>query len=229
MKRRTFLLQGSLLTTAFTFRKLLPSSENIYERTGASLYSIFKNPDTIYKPFVRWWWNGDKVERDELSRELRLLKEAGIGGVEINPIKFPAKTNDLGKRSMEWLSQEWIEMLAFTFEEAKSLGMGCDLLVGSGWPFGAEWLQGEERSQVVVIVTKKLEGPINYEVSFEELFREASPSISSPFQERQMEMLSVKLVPSIINSIDDVTDLSDQIPAGFVKCKMSRAARFLSA
>jgi len=229
LKRRTFLVQGSLLTTAFTFRKLLPSSENIYERTGISLYSIFKNPDTIYRPFVRWWWNGDKVEHDELARELRLLKEAGIDGVEINPIKFPARTNDLGKRSLEWLSQEWIEMLEFTFEEAKSLGMGCDLLVGSGWPFGAEWLEGEERSQVVVIVTKKLEGPANYEVSFEELFREASPSISSPFRERQMEMFSVKLVPSIINSIDDVTDLSGQIPTGFVKCKIKEGKYVLYA
>ncbi len=27
-------------------------------------------------PFVRWWWNGDKVEADELVRELRLLKDA---------------------------------------------------------------------------------------------------------------------------------------------------------
>ena len=47
----------------------------------------------FYQPFVRWWWNGDKVEKDEITRELRLLKEAGIGSVEINPIKFPAKTS----------------------------------------------------------------------------------------------------------------------------------------
>jgi hypothetical protein len=25
------------------------------------LYSLFKNPTTIYRPFVRWWWNGDKA------------------------------------------------------------------------------------------------------------------------------------------------------------------------
>ena len=41
------------------------------------------------KPFVRWWWNGDKVDTIELKRELRLLRDAGIGGVEINPIEFP--------------------------------------------------------------------------------------------------------------------------------------------
>ena len=90
MKRRTFIVQGSILTTGIHFRKLLPFAGNT-TASDKSLYSLFKTPDTIYRPFVRWWWNGDKVERDELARELRLLKEAGIGGVEINPIKFPGK------------------------------------------------------------------------------------------------------------------------------------------
>jgi len=37
-----------------------------------------------------------------------------------------------------------IEMLKVVFAEAKSLGMTCDLIVGSGWPFGAEYLEGEK-------------------------------------------------------------------------------------
>ena len=41
-------------------------------------YAAFQNPDMRYRPFVRWWWNGDRVEADELVRELRLLKEAGL-------------------------------------------------------------------------------------------------------------------------------------------------------
>jgi hypothetical protein len=160
------------------------------------------------------------VEEDELARELRLLKEKGISGVEIYPIKFPAKTNDLGKRSVQWLSDEWIRLLQFTFAEAKSLGMRCDLIVGSGWPFGAEWLEGEERSQIVVIGTKMIDGPLDYEASLSELFKEADPPVYSPFAGRKMEMLSVQLLPSIVNDISDVKDLSDQIPTGYVKCKI---------
>ena len=106
---------------------------------------MFRDPQSIYRPFVRWWWNGDKVEADELKRELHILKEAGIGGVEINPVKFPGNdTDDLGKKSLPWLSDEWIDMLKVTFDEAKSLDMTCDLIVGSGWPFGAEFLKGDE-------------------------------------------------------------------------------------
>ncbi len=218
MKRRTFIAQGSILTTGFHFRKLLTSVDNTAPEN--SLYSIFKNPDTIYHPFVRWWWNGDKVEKDELARELRLLKAAGIGGVEINPVKFPARTDDLGKPSVPWLSAEWIEMLQFAFAEAKSLGLTCDLIVGSGWPFGAEWLEGEERSQVVVVGTKKLAGPLDYEVSLTDLFKEADPAISSPFPGRIMEMMSVKLVPSILNKLEDIKDLSGQVPNGTIKCNI---------
>ena len=50
-------------------------------------YARFQNPGNQYKPFVRWWWNGDAVEAQELIRELRLLKEAGIGGVELNALR----------------------------------------------------------------------------------------------------------------------------------------------
>ncbi|MDP4261341.1 MAG: glycosyl hydrolase [Bacteroidota bacterium] len=229
MKRRTFLVQSSLITTGYTVRKLLPSSVNINNPAETDLYSIFKNPPAICRPFVRWWWNGDKIEREELARELRLLKEAGIGGVEINPVKFPAKTDDLGKPSLQWLSHEWIDLLKFTFAEAKSLGMTCDLIVGSGWPFGAEWLEGEERSQVVVIGTKKLEGPLDYEVSLSELFKEADPPISSPFAGRKMEMQSIQLAPSVINNLDNVKDLSDQISNGFVRCKIPEGKYVLYA
>ena len=112
----------------------------------------FRNPDDAYRPYVRWWWNGDKVTADEIRRELNLLKEAGIAGVEINPVAFPGKENedDLGIPSLTWLSDEWIDMLGVAFDEAKKLGMTCDLIVGSGWPFGAESLPREERASVIL-------------------------------------------------------------------------------
>ena len=87
----------------------------------------------------------------ELQSKLHLLKEAGVGGVEINPISFPRTGDDMGKKSLTWLSDEWIDMLQVTFAEAKKLDMTCDLIVGSGWPFGAETLKDDERAQVVII------------------------------------------------------------------------------
>ena len=48
---------------------------------GNAYYQQFRNPDPKYRPFVRWWWNGDKVNADELRREIFMLKYAFIGGV----------------------------------------------------------------------------------------------------------------------------------------------------
>ncbi len=131
--------------------------------------------------------------------------------MEINPIEFPTRFegDDLGKPSLKWLSDEWIEMLRIVFEEAKSLGMTCDLIVGSGWPFGAEYLEGEERSQIVVIAVKKLTGPLDYEISEFEIFKEADPAVSSPFPGRKMELLSLYLVPDPLDNMDQVIDLAE--------------------
>ncbi len=211
MKRRTFISRSLLFSAGCLDARgvpllFLPAGKQ--SLTG--LYELFKNPELKYHPFVRWWWNGNKVEAAGLIRELRLLKEAGIGGVEINPIEFPTRFegDDLGIPSVRWLSNEWIDLLKIVFDEAKTLGMTCDLIVGSGWPFGAENLEINERSQIAVIAVKKLTGPLDYEISLFELFKEADPAVSSPFPGRTMELLSLSLVPDPLTGPDKITDLT---------------------
>jgi hypothetical protein len=170
------------------------------------LYLSFKTPAMGERPFVRWWWNGDKIERSELARQLRLLKEAGIGGVEINPIAFPERTADMGIPSVGWLSAPWLDMLRFTLEEAASLGITCDLIVGSGWPFGAGWLAEEERSRVRVIATVRIEGPVEFEWSLADIFKEAYPTITAPFEGRVPRLISLSLVPNPLNDLEEVKE-----------------------
>ena len=119
MDRRTFLLRSAMLATGTLVAALSPPLAEAAAKaaeTGSlsfdsEAYKRFKNSEFKYHPYVRWWWNGDKVEAAELVRELHLLKEAGIAGVEINPIAFPTTGDDLGKKSLRWLSDEWIDAL----------------------------------------------------------------------------------------------------------------------
>lgn len=179
--------------------------------SGNAYYDQFRNPETKYRPFVRWWWNGDKVNADELRRELHLLKDAGIGGVEINPVGFPGGADDLGIPSIPWLSKEWIDMLKVAFDQASKLDMTCDLIVGSGWPFGGEFLEGDERGQVMVIGVEKVTGPQEYTTSVFSLLKEADPAISKPYSGRIPHLISLQLVPDPVGSLDEVIDLSDKI------------------
>ena len=170
------------------------------------LYAEFQQPASQYRPFVRWWWNGDKVEAEELVRELRLLKEAGIGGVEINPIVFPTYCDSIGKVSLQWLSPEWINMLKVCFDEAKQLDMTCDLLVGSGWPFGAEFLKENERAQIVVNYAETVTGPTALTIIRDSLCAKAMPKVSSPYKGNTKELMLLKLYPNpASNGKDGIT------------------------
>ena len=158
------------------------------------------------RPWVRWWWNGDKVDTIELKRELRLLHEAGIGGVEINPIEFPAKRCDsLGVASLKWLSDEWLEALVATLREAKQLGMGCDLLVGSGWPFGMETLPMEGRAQVMLTYVTEIDWSTNtnnepFVITKQQIFDAVDPKVTEPNADRQFELVDLFVVPDSVYS-----------------------------
>ena len=212
MKRRDFISTGMLASSVVFFKPANAVAAVFSENKNNLLYETFKNPDSKYYPFVRWWWNGNKVEKNELIRELHLLKTAGIGGVEINPIEFPHRIegDDLGIKSLQWLSDEWIEMLQVVFAEAKKLDMTCDLIVGSGWPFGSESLERNERAQVVILYAESVEGPTFFESSQFNLFNQVDPGVTVPNPSRTFEILSLKLVPDPMNSLNDAIDLSEK-------------------
>ncbi len=189
-----------LLGFALVLYQCQPKTDGL---TTEQLYEAFQQPTSEYHPFVRWWWNGDKVEADELVREMRLLKEAGIGGVEINPIAFPTYCDSLGKPSLQWLSPEWIDMLKVCFDEAKQLDMTCDLLVGSGWPFGAEFLNEDERAQIVVNYAETVTGPTTLTIIRDSLCEKAMPKVSSPYKGNIKELMSLKLYPNPASSVDE--------------------------
>ena len=50
------------------------------------LHQGFLNPPADARPMMRWWWFGPAVTKPELERELRTMRGAGIGGVEIQPV-----------------------------------------------------------------------------------------------------------------------------------------------
>ena len=107
------------------------------------------------KPWMRWWWPGSAVEREQLTMQLEAFAAAGIGGVEITPI-YGARGADA--RNIEFLSPRWMEMLEHTSREAGRLGLGVDMATGTGWPFGGPWVEPEHGSSSLTLVDRKLSG-----------------------------------------------------------------------
>jgi hypothetical protein len=57
---------------------------------------------------MRWWWFGPTVTKPELAREMRNMKEGGIGGFEVQPV-YPLALDDpeLGFKNVPYLSDEY--------------------------------------------------------------------------------------------------------------------------
>jgi len=122
------------------------SLQNCIDKTQsysyADLFEIFKNPEAEARPFFRWWWNGNCVNKEEITRELEIIKKSGAGGVEINPIAMPDHVEN-PPEGLVWLSEEWCEMIIHAANESGRLGLITDLIVGTGWPFGGEFIEPE--------------------------------------------------------------------------------------
>jgi hypothetical protein len=103
----------------------------------ADLRSAFERPPDDARIMMRWWWFGPAVVKGELEREMRSMKEGGIGGVEVQPV-YPLELDNpaRGFRNLPYGSPEFLDNLRFTGEKARELGLRMDLTLASGWPYG---------------------------------------------------------------------------------------------
>lgn len=180
------------------------------ENNTDKLYDNFVNPPAEARPFVRWWWNGNCVEENEIKRELDVMKTAGIGGVEINSIAMPSHAKNTGAKSLQWAGMEWIKMLETAVFKAKDLGMMTDLIVGSGWPFGGRFLEEDETMQRLGIKRQEVKANSVLDIDIDDYLSFKSNYILESGQEKEksdVELISVKLIPVGIKMLDEIVDL----------------------
>ena len=121
-------LVGVRVESNSSVEKRVPAGQNLDE-----LRRLFKEPPDDTRIMMRWWWFGPTVSEPELEREMRLMKEGGIGGFEVQPV-YPLSLDDpaSGIKNLSFLSDDFIEALRFTSEKARELGIRFDLTLGSG-------------------------------------------------------------------------------------------------
>jgi hypothetical protein len=92
------------------------------------------------KTWTRWWWMGSAVDKAGIKYHLEEFHRAGLGGVEITPIYGVKGQED---QFLDFLSPEYLEILNYTVKIADSLGMGVDMTLGTGWPYGGPHVEPE--------------------------------------------------------------------------------------
>jgi hypothetical protein len=177
-------------------------------------FQQFQNPPDSARLFVRWWWNGNRLDAKEIIRELDVMKAAGITGVEINPIAFPDHTDPLGFKALTLFEDEWLDMLQVALEAAKKRGMVCDMIVGSGWPFGGEFLEKEEQTQVMALETIDLEGGKSYTISVKEILDSIEPDVYVKYEKKYKDLYILRLAPKVMNEFVEGEDVTAKVKDG---------------
>jgi hypothetical protein len=173
------------------------------------LQRAFNRPPDDSRIMMRWWWFGPAVTKPELEREMRLMKEGGIGGFEVQPV-YPVVLDDVaaGIKTLSFLSDEFIDALRFTSEKARELGLRLDLTLGSGWPFGGPFVPlGEAAGKLRFEHVKAIAG---------------SPRVKVPDIGIGEKLLAVFLArtqadtiaPESLREITDIKDGAVWLPAG---------------
>jgi len=107
------------------------------------------------KPWSRWWWMGSSVNPSDLKAAMEAYSKAGLGGLEITPIYGVHGYED---KFVKFLSPAWVENFKYTLEKGKQLGMGIDLAMASGWPFGGTWVTPEDACKYMSVQKYALNG-----------------------------------------------------------------------
>ena len=227
MLRRNFIKLAGTGIVGTPFYGLFLNKDIRFEQEDNMLFRAFQKPDEQAKPFVRWWWNGLRITKEEITRELDLLKQIGIGGVEINSIRFPETADPLAYKAMEWLSDEWIEIVKFTVDEARKRGLVCDILVGSGFPFGGTFVKREDQTMIMALGTMELEGPQRIVLHKDDLEKKVNPPIGFKYKDPLKELTTLRLAPKVLKSIDEVHDLDTEISNGQITVDVPEGSHVL--
>ncbi len=136
-----------------------------------SLFPILGFGQNTAKPWAYWWWMGSAVSKEGISKNLEAYAKAGFGGMHIIPI-YGVKGEE--QNFIPYLSPAWLEMLDFTIKEANKQGLGIDMTLGTGWPFGGKQVSQEDAAKMLKIIKKDSVFSIEIEPT-KQLVKRAAP------------------------------------------------------
>ncbi|WP_282035758.1 glycosyl hydrolase [Saccharicrinis aurantiacus] len=114
----------------------------------------FKNPPAASKARTWWHWMNGNVSEEGITADLEAMKKVGIKEAQI----FNANIG-IPQGSAVYLSDEWLELLKYSAEEAKRLDIDLAFHNCPGWSSsGGPWVTPEYAMQTLVYNEITLQG-----------------------------------------------------------------------
>lgn len=124
----------------------------------------FSSPPAVNRAGYFWFLN-DRMEDDELRRQLRSMAANGVGAVCPHPVPKEFRNYFMSDMQPPYLSSAFFDKIKLIADECADLGMVCYLYDEGGWPSGGAcgkvWAADPERFNRRYLT---LDGPDHYKV-----------------------------------------------------------------
>jgi alpha-L-rhamnosidase len=128
----------------------------------------FLNPPELAKPWVFWYWMQAAVSKAGITADLEAMKEVGIGGAYLMPIKDTSSAIPF-QPTVRQLTPEWWGMVKFAMQEAKRLNLKLAMHVSDGFALaGGPWITPELSMQKLVWTKSYIKAETKESISLEQ-------------------------------------------------------------
>lgn len=189
----------SVLTAFLLF--LLFAIPECFAQSEAELKNSFKNPPESSKPGVYWYFMDGNLNREEMTKDLDSMKEAGI-----NNLIFLEVGIGVPRGSVDFMSEEWQELFVHAVREAERLGIKILLGAGPGWcGSGGPWVKPEESMKHLVFSETNVTGGkrVNVQLPVPEQRSTVWHTMKNPYYE---DVATYAIPDSAVPVIEDINE-----------------------
>jgi hypothetical protein len=118
----------------------------------------FQNPPDSARPGVYWYFMDGNLNREEMTADLKAMKEAGIGNLVFLEVNV-----GVPRGPVDFMSEQWQNLFAHAVRQAERLGIEVTLGSGPGWAgSGGPWVKPEQSMQHLVASSVEVKGPVRF-------------------------------------------------------------------
>lgn len=189
-----------------------------------SLEQNFRNPPVSARPKALWPWVNGNTNLSQITYELEEAKRKGMGGFDIWDIGASVDPNKLIPAGPAFLSEQSLQAIAHTINEADRLGLEIGLTFSSSWNAGGSWVKPEHgamglfRSDTIITGPQTFNSSLAFPIipstyhgqpNLSSLYKD--PATGLPVYYKEVALLAHPYQKdSAIASLEQVVDLKDQ-------------------
>jgi hypothetical protein len=163
-------------------------------------FTIPKDDNTLW---CYWYWIGDDISKDGITKDLEAMKAAGIGGALIGNINPEEKD---GKIPI--LSEDWWGHMVHAVNQGKRIGVDIGVFNCPGWSqSGGPWVKPEMAMRHMIYSERKVKGGKKIDIKltkpsnqFQDSYVLAFPSISFEKKTISKKNTKIKITPNTENA-----------------------------